>query len=115
MILSTVQQVPGMGIESVGKALTSFGYSKQEYYAFPKKKLLATWYAPPSSMYETLPRVFVSELQVSGKQDFGTYHNNHSKLRCLTGSEEPCVVARAAMCPDNTLLWTVGLCVIPSS
>ncbi len=36
-------QVPGMGIESLGRVLSDFGFTKQDYYAFPRKQLLATW------------------------------------------------------------------------
>lgn len=62
--------VSGMGIESLGAALESFGYRRQDNSVFPKKKLAATWYAPPPAApggppaYELLPRVFVSQLEV---------------------------------------------------
>lgn len=62
--------VQGLGIDSLGVALESFGYRRQDYSVFPKKKLLATWFAPPSltpdsgPAYELLPRVFVSQLEV---------------------------------------------------
>ncbi len=56
--------MPGLGISSIGSALTKHGYQQQEYLTFPVKKLLATWFAPPQELYSCLPRVFVSELQV---------------------------------------------------
>jgi len=56
--------VPGMGIESLGPAVEAFGYVKQDYFVFPNKHLLAAWYAPPEGLYEVLPRLFISELQV---------------------------------------------------
>lgn len=56
--------VPQLGISSLGSILTEYGYVQQNYLTFPSKKLLATWYAPPRQFYNTLPRIFVSELQV---------------------------------------------------
>lgn len=56
--------VPQLGIESMTPILAEFGYTQQNYLTFPAKKLLATWFAPPKHLYDTLPRVFVSELQV---------------------------------------------------
>lgn len=56
--------MPGLGISSIGSALTKHGYHQKEYLTFPGKKLLATWFAPPQELYSYLPRVFVSELQV---------------------------------------------------
>lgn len=53
-----------MGIDSLGLVLEGFGFTRQDYYAFPRKQLVATWFAPPAGDYEHLPRVFVSELQV---------------------------------------------------
>eukprot|EP00775_Hariotina_reticulata_P007665 gene7665-7868_t len=56
--------VPGLGLESLGSALEGFGYTRQDYYTFPKTHLLAAWFAPPDALYEQLPRIFVSQLQV---------------------------------------------------
>ncbi|GBF92745.1 hypothetical protein Rsub_05114 [Raphidocelis subcapitata] len=62
--------VPGLGIDSIGRALEAFGYRRQDNSVFPSKKLQATWYAPPPLVpggppaYELLPRVFVSQLEV---------------------------------------------------
>jgi hypothetical protein len=53
-----------MGIESFGAALEAFGYSLRDFYTFPRTHLLAAWYAPPKKLYEVLPRMFVSQLQV---------------------------------------------------
>lgn len=36
----------------------------QEDMNFPKKRLTATWFAPPPELYESLPRIFFSELRV---------------------------------------------------
>lgn len=56
--------VPGLGIEPLGAALEAFGYSRRDYYTFPRTHLLAAWYAPPKELYGVLPRMFVSQLQV---------------------------------------------------
>lgn len=56
--------VPGLGIEPLGAALEAFGYTLRDYYTFPRTHLLAAWYAPPKDLYEVLPRMFVSQLQV---------------------------------------------------
>jgi hypothetical protein len=53
-----------MGIEPFGAALEAFGYSLRDFYTFPRTHLLAAWYAPPKDLYEVLPRMFVSQLQV---------------------------------------------------
>lgn len=57
--------MPGLGQESLGSALEAFGYTRQDYYTFPRTHLLAAWYAPPKELYQVLPRMFVSQLQVS--------------------------------------------------
>lgn len=59
--------VPGLGIEPLGAALEEFGYKLRDFYTFPRTHLLAAWYAPPKDLYEVLPRMFVSQLQVSNK------------------------------------------------
>lgn len=56
--------VPGLGIEPLGAALEAFGYTLRDFYTFPRTHLLAAWYAPPKDLYEVLPRMFVSQLQV---------------------------------------------------
>jgi hypothetical protein len=58
-------QVPGLGIESLGAALEGFGYTRRDFYTFPKTHLLAAWYAPPRELYGVLPRMFVSQLQAN--------------------------------------------------
>lgn len=54
--------VENLGIKSFEKIFLHYGYTKQEYYFFPEKKLNAHWYAPPEEKY---PRIFISELRVS--------------------------------------------------
>lgn len=52
----------GLGISSIGTWFVDLGYVESpDYLEFPKKKLRAKWYSPPS---EALPRIFVSELKV---------------------------------------------------
>ena len=53
--------VPNLGISSFEKLFIHHGYTKQDYYFFPKKKIDAYWYKPPTENY---PRVFISELKV---------------------------------------------------
>lgn len=53
--------VPHLGIASLERIFLHFGYSKQDDYAFDKKKLDAYWYKPPHEKY---PRVFISELRI---------------------------------------------------
>ena len=53
--------VPNLGIASFEKIFLHHGYTKQDHYFFPKKKLDAYWYKPPHDHY---PRVFISELKV---------------------------------------------------
>ena len=53
--------VPNLGIASFEKIFLHHGYTKQDHYFFPKKKLDAYWYKPPRDHY---PRVFISELKV---------------------------------------------------
>lgn len=57
-------QVPGLGIEPLGAALEAFGYKLRDFYTFPRTHVLAAWYAPPADLYEQLPRMFISQLQV---------------------------------------------------
>ena len=53
--------VSNLGITSFEKIFLHHGYTKQDHYFFPKKKLDAYWYKPPHDHY---PRVFISELKV---------------------------------------------------
>jgi Domain of unknown function (DUF1338) len=50
-----------MGIASVSTWFTDLGYTQGGSFEFPKKKLRARWYKPPSP---DLPRLFISELKV---------------------------------------------------
>lgn len=54
--------VPGLGIASLERLLGSAGYSRREDFRFERKRLDATWFAPPR---DGLPRVFVSEARVA--------------------------------------------------
>ncbi|KAK9063413.1 hypothetical protein SSX86_017283 [Deinandra increscens subsp. villosa] len=64
--------VNGHGIESMSKLFLDFGYTEREELRFPKKKLRALWFSPPSvgnegsgsGVYGPLPRIFISELLV---------------------------------------------------
>ena len=53
--------VPLLGIQSLEKIFTHFGYQREDYYYFEAKKLDAYWYSPPTP---ELPRIFISELRV---------------------------------------------------
>ncbi|KAL4451426.1 hypothetical protein ABPG77_009498 [Micractinium sp. CCAP 211/92] len=53
--------VEGLGIASVARLFTDFGYTRRDALDFPAKKLRAYWYSPPDP---DLPRVFISELKV---------------------------------------------------
>lgn len=53
--------IPNLGISSFERIFLHHGYTKQDHYFFPKKKLDAYWYKPPHDGY---PRVFISELKV---------------------------------------------------
>ena len=55
--------VPHLGIQSLEKLFLAYGYTRQDYYHFPKKKLNAYWYSPPS-FTPNLPRIFISECRV---------------------------------------------------
>eukprot|EP00195_Chlamydomonas_chlamydogama_P015459 CAMPEP_0202898534 /NCGR_PEP_ID=MMETSP1392-20130828/7034_1 /ASSEMBLY_ACC=CAM_ASM_000868 /TAXON_ID=225041 /ORGANISM="Chlamydomonas chlamydogama, Strain SAG 11-48b" /LENGTH=332 /DNA_ID=CAMNT_0049584491 /DNA_START=259 /DNA_END=1257 /DNA_ORIENTATION=+ len=58
--------VPGLGISSLSEVLLPLGYTqRQDTFAFPNKKLLATWFGPRDpALYDTLPRIFMSEIEV---------------------------------------------------
>jgi len=53
--------VPLLGIKSIDRIFTQYGYEKRDSYHFPAKKLDAFWYSPPEDKY---PRIFISELRV---------------------------------------------------
>ena len=53
--------IPNLGITSFERIFLHHGYTKQDHYFFPKKKLDAYWYKP---QYDSYPRVFISELKV---------------------------------------------------
>lgn len=53
--------VPLLGIQSLERIFLYYGYTKQDHYSFPVKKLDAFWYSPPEPHY---PRIFISELRV---------------------------------------------------
>lgn len=53
--------LPLLGIQSLERVFLHYGYTKQDSYTFPVKKLDAFWYAPPHPKY---PRIFISELRV---------------------------------------------------
>lgn len=53
--------VPLLGIKSIDRIFTQYGYEKRDSYHFPAKKLDAFWYSPPDDKY---PRIFISELRV---------------------------------------------------
>lgn len=54
--------VPHLGVQSLEKIFTGYGYTKKDYYYFEHKKLNAWWYYPPQ---KGLPRIFISELRVA--------------------------------------------------
>lgn len=57
----------GLGIESISSYFNQLGYIQQsDILYFPNKKLKAVWLAPPNSdLYEILPRIFISEINVN--------------------------------------------------
>ena len=58
--------VPQLGIASFEKIFKHYGYERRDNYYFEQKKVNAKWYAPPESH---LPRIFISELDVSAFSD----------------------------------------------
>lgn len=64
--------VNGYGIDSIANFFLDFGYTQREELRFPKKKLKALWFSPPtlqvsnggSGVSGPLPRIFISELLV---------------------------------------------------
>eukprot|EP00993_Chasmostoma_nieuportense_P001491 NODE_2369_length_1196_cov_60.690365_g2255_i0.p1 GENE.NODE_2369_length_1196_cov_60.690365_g2255_i0~~NODE_2369_length_1196_cov_60.690365_g2255_i0.p1 ORF type:complete len:345 (-),score=82.65 NODE_2369_length_1196_cov_60.690365_g2255_i0:161-1150(-) len=52
---------PQLGIKSLAKLFTAFGYTQMQKFEFPSKHLNALWFKPPSP---DLPRVFLSELKL---------------------------------------------------
>jgi hypothetical protein len=90
-----------LGIPSTGKILTELGFRKADDYTFPEKKLRATWYAPPTELYDVIPRIFLSEIKIEElskksqdiivRQIFSDETNiNHSSLlTCILGGVRP--------------------------
>lgn len=65
LLIHTYIQVNGHGIESMSKLFLDFGYTEREELSFPKKKLKALWFSPPTPIHgPSLPRIFISELLV---------------------------------------------------
>lgn len=60
--------IDGCGIESIAQVFLDLGYKTRDELRFPKKKLRALWFSPPTcselSSYGPLPRIFISELLV---------------------------------------------------
>lgn len=52
------------GIQAIGDVLSDMGFTQGNYFNFTKKKLKATWFAPPLHLYHTLPRIFISEIKL---------------------------------------------------
>jgi hypothetical protein len=57
---------PHLGIDSIERVFTHYGYLRRDDYRFEEKKLDARWFAPPAP---GLPRIFVSELRVGELSD----------------------------------------------
>lgn len=91
--------VPGLGIEALGAALEAQGYTRQDYYTFPRTHLLAAWYAPPAGLYGELPRMFVSQLQVGKLSPAG-----QAIIRAYTGELESAAPGSASLGA-----WTAAL------
>jgi len=53
-----------LGIQSLEKIMLSYGYAKRDFYRFETKKLTAYWFAPPKDI-PNLPRLFISQCEVS--------------------------------------------------
>jgi hypothetical protein len=53
-----------LGIQSLEKIMLSYGYTKRDFYRFETKKLTAYWFAPPKDI-PNLPRLFISQCEVS--------------------------------------------------
>jgi hypothetical protein len=77
--------VPGLGIEPLGAALEDFGYCLRDYHTFVKTNVLAAWYAPPKELYDVLPRIFVSQLQVRCNHACLMRRRCAAQLASLTG------------------------------
>lgn len=52
------------GIDSLAPVFEHFGYQRRDRLVFPHKHLTAYWFSPPNGD-AALPRIFISELQVS--------------------------------------------------
>ena len=55
---------PHLGIKSLEKIFTYYGYEKRDYYEFKTKKLNAYWFSPPKDSIN-LPRLFISECKLN--------------------------------------------------
>ena len=58
--------VPHLGMQSLEKVFLRHGYERRDAYRFKAKKLDAFWYSPPEP---SLPRIFISELNVKDLSD----------------------------------------------
>ena len=54
--------VKHLGMASLEKIFSHYGYTARDEYYFEHKKVKARWYAPPSNEF---PRIFISELSVA--------------------------------------------------
>ena len=62
-----IVQVEGLGIDSIARLFTDFGYERRDVLHFPGKKLRAYWFSPPQGATgSALPRAFISEIKVLG-------------------------------------------------
>ena len=55
---------PCLGIQSLEKIFTYYGYEKRDFYEFKTKKLNAYWFSPPKNSIN-LPRLFISECKIN--------------------------------------------------
>lgn len=93
--------VDGLGKDTFGSVLESFGYTRQDNLTFTAKKLLATWYSPPRDAAGSLPRIFVSEIKVEQlsprSQEIIQSYTSHLR------NTSPVHIWTAAL--TNTLMW----------
>ena len=55
---------PCLGIQSLEKIFSYYGYEKRDFYEFKTKKLNAYWFSPPKDSIN-LPRLFISECKLN--------------------------------------------------
>jgi hypothetical protein len=55
---------PYLGIRSLEKIFSYYGYKKRDFYEFKTKKLNAYWFSPPKESIN-LPRLFISECKLT--------------------------------------------------